>query len=128
MIGFEKRRYFIFVSGHFQENVLYRGFTPNYQELLQPTLNFALNFFIWCSLKKFHGLHHLPANIFHKSVIILTLDFHMELEFGLIFKIIFSYANLNSHSKFCLLALGKRIQEKLSFKDTVSIKSTFLAY
>ena len=46
------------------------------QELLPTTLNFILNFFNLELYHKnqFHGSHHAPSNIFHKSVIILTFQ------------------------------------------------------
>ena len=47
------------------------------QELLQTMLNFILSFFHLelYHENQFHGSHHAPSNIFHKSVIILT--FHI---------------------------------------------------
>ena len=80
--------------------MIYKAFTRNVSRIVADHVKFYPHVFHleFYYKNQVHGSHHVPSNVFHQSVIILT--FHICIWNGLIFKVMSSLAYLNLQTKF----------------------------
>ena len=129
MKSFQKRKVLYFFKVIFTKMRFTKILLEISQELLQTTLSFILNFFQLELYHKnqFHGSHHTPSNICHKSLITLTLRICIWNLSLVWFLRIHQFSKLEFTFKFVdIELLRKGIQEQLYFENIVSTKSTFL--